>query len=91
MQAALVVGHCNSTVKHETLEGKKLLVTQPLMANGTSPDGEVLLAIDAVNAGPGDRVMISSDSKLIREFFDVENSPIRWTVIGILDPDPTEN
>lgn len=85
MQQALVVGKCSSTIKHPSLEAKKLLVTQPLMADGT-PDGEPLLAIDAVHAGPGDQVMISSDSKLIREMFAVENSPIRWTVIGVIDP-----
>ena len=86
MQAALVVGHCSSTIKHETLAAKKLLLTQPLMADGKTPDGDPLIAIDAITAGPGDRVMISSDSKLIRDTFAVENSPIRWTVIGILDP-----
>ena len=86
MLLALVVGHCNSTVKHETLESKKLLVTQPLMANGVSPDGEPLLAVDNVGAGPGDRVMLTSDGKAIREMFDVDNTPIRWAVIGIVDP-----
>ncbi|MFN3194147.1 MAG: EutN/CcmL family microcompartment protein [Aureliella sp.] len=85
MQVALVVGHCSSTVKHESLEGQKLLVTQPLMADGCSPDGAPLLVVDRFGAGAGEKVIITSDGKAIREMFGVENSPIRWAVMGITD------
>ena len=85
MQVALVVGNVNSTVKHPTLEKHKLLVTQPLMANGSSPDGPPLLAVDRLGAGAGERVILTSDGKAIREMFGVENSPIRWAVMGIVD------
>ncbi|GAB5402575.1 MAG: hypothetical protein Aurels2KO_08060 [Aureliella sp.] len=85
MQVALVVGHAQSTVKHHTLEGIKLLVAQPLMADGEQPDGPPLVAVDRMSAGAGDRVIITSDGKAIRELFGVENSPIRWAVLGIVD------
>ena len=85
MQVALVVGHTHSTVKHRTLAGHKLLVTQPLMADGRSADGPPLLAVDRLGAGPGDRVMLTSDGGAIREMFGVEHSPIRWAVLGIVD------
>ncbi|MEM7557595.1 MAG: EutN/CcmL family microcompartment protein [Planctomycetota bacterium] len=86
MQVAMVVGHSSSTVKHATLEGQKLLVTQPLMADGVSPDGAPLLVVDRFGAGAGEKVVITSDGKAIREMFNVENSPIRWAVMGIVDP-----
>lgn len=85
MQVALVVGHCSSTVKHKSLDSQKLLVTQPLMADGCSPDGAPLLAVDCLGAGAGERVMLTSDGRAIREMFGVENSPIRWAVLGIVD------
>jgi ethanolamine utilization protein EutN len=85
MQRALVVGHCSSTVKHKTLEGHKLLLAQPLMADGQSPDGAPLLVVDRIGAGSGEEVIITSDGKAIREMFGVENSPIRWAVLGIID------
>ncbi|MCA9159414.1 MAG: EutN/CcmL family microcompartment protein [Planctomycetales bacterium] len=85
MQVALVVGSTNSTIKHQTLQSHKLLVTQPLLADNESPDGAPLLAVDRMGAGPGDRVMLSSDGAAIRELFGVQNSPIRWAVIGIVD------
>jgi ethanolamine utilization protein EutN len=85
MQVALVVGHTHATVKHPTLTSHKLLVTQPLLADGVTVDGPPMLAVDRMGAGPGDRVMLTSDGAAIREMFGVENSPIRWAVMGIVD------
>lgn len=85
MQVALVVGHAHATVKHPTLSGKKLLLAQPLLADGAGTDGPPLLVVDRLGAGPGDRVMLTSDGAAIRDLFGVENSPIRWAVMGIVD------
>jgi ethanolamine utilization protein EutN len=85
MQLGFVVGTATSTVKHVTLRGQKLLVVQPLMADGRSPDGDPQVAVDAVGAGTGQTVMITSDGKFIREWVKHENTPIRWSVIGIAD------
>jgi ethanolamine utilization protein EutN len=85
MQVALVVGHAHATVKHSSLTGKKLLLTLPLLADGLRLDGPPVLAVDRFGAGPGDRVMLTSDGAAIRELFGVENSPIRWAVLGIVD------
>lgn len=85
MQIALVIGHAQATVKHPTLTGHKLLVTQPLMADGVSADGAPMLAVDRGSAGVGERVMLTSDGAAIREIFGVQNSPIRWAVLGIVN------
>lgn len=85
MQIALVVGHTHATVKHPTLNGNKLLLTQPLLADGAAADGPPLLAVDRTGAGAGDRVILTSDGAAIREIFGVQNSPIRWAVLGIVD------
>ena len=85
MQAGLVVGTATSTVKHATLRGQKLLVVQPLLADGRGPDGDPQIAVDAVGAGRGETVMITSDGRFVRELVKHENTPIRWSVIGIAD------
>jgi ethanolamine utilization protein EutN len=85
MQEALVIGHAHSTVKHKTLQSLKLLVTQPLQSDGVSADGAPTLAVDVLGAGAGDRVILTSDGAAIREVFGVQNSPIRWAVMGIVD------
>ena len=85
MQLGMVVGTANSTIKHPTLRGQKLLIVQPLMANGRGPDGDPQIAVDAVGAGKGQKVMITSDGKFVREIVKQENTPIRWSVIGVAD------
>jgi ethanolamine utilization protein EutN len=85
MQIALVIGHTHSTIKHPSLDGQKLLIAQPLMADGQSPDGGPVIAVDRSGAGPNDRVILSTDGTAIRDVFGLENSPIRWSVLGIVD------
>jgi ethanolamine utilization protein EutN len=85
MQLGLVVGTATSTIKHATMRGQKLLVVQPLLADGMGADGDPQIAIDAVGAGKGQGVMITSDGKFAREWVKHENTPIRWSVIGIRD------
>lgn len=84
MQLAKVIGRATSTVKHATLQGWKLLIVQPLGVQDKS-GGEPVLAIDNLGSGRGDRVMISSDGKYVREIMASNNTPVRWVVIGIQD------
>jgi len=86
MQLAHVIGTATATAKHPTLVGRKLLVVQPHMADGRSPDGDPLLAVDGVGAGVGETVMITSDGRFARELLQTQATPVRWTVIGIKDP-----
>ncbi|MCA9238928.1 MAG: EutN/CcmL family microcompartment protein [Planctomycetales bacterium] len=86
MLNALVVGNATATLKHPTLNGRRMLVVQPYGPDGVTPDGHPLLAVDACcGAGHGDRVMITSDGRTAREILGAENTPVRWTVIGICD------
>ena len=48
-------------------------------------DGPPLLAVDNLGAGVGQTVILTSDGRAVREIFGVENSPIRWAVLGIAD------
>jgi len=60
-------------------------VIQPFMADGRSPDGDPILAVDRLGAGRGETVIISSDGRATRELLQSDNTPVRWSVIGILD------
>lgn len=84
MQLALVVGHAVSSVKHATLDGWRLLLAQPLMANGKE-DGEPLLAIDSLGSRVGDEVILSNDGAGARQLVGAKNSPVRWFVMGLRD------
>ncbi len=85
MQIARVVGRATSTVKHPTLAGRKLLLVQPLDAAGAD-DGEPQLAIDELGASRRDRVMLTTDGAEVRKMLGAEDSPVRWAVIGVIDP-----
>ena len=85
MLAGRVIGTATSTVKHPSMEGWKLLVVQPLAADGRSPDGDPVLAVDRLGAGRGETVIVSSDGRGTRELLQSDNTPVRWSVIGIRD------
>lgn len=84
MLLALVEGNVVSTIKHPTMQGWKVLIVQPLDPEGNA-DGDPLLAIDSLGAGHGMTVLISNDGKGTREMVGSDTSPIRWSVIGIVD------
>ena len=85
MQLGTVVGTATATLKHRSMDGCKLLVVQLLSADGRSPDGEPVLAVDRLGAGRGETVMLSSDGKGTRELLKSETTPVRWSVMGIPD------
>jgi ethanolamine utilization protein EutN len=85
MLTGKVIGTATSTVKHPSLAGWKLLVVQPVGADGESADGDPLLVIDRLGAGPGERVCITSDGQVTRELVGSDTTPVRWSVMGIND------
>jgi ethanolamine utilization protein EutN len=84
MQIAIVLGSARATVKHVSFEGQKLAVLQPVTHAGKN-DGAPIIAVDAMGCRKGDRVMITSDGTYAREITKHENTPARWSVMGILD------
>jgi ethanolamine utilization protein EutN len=85
MRSGRVIGTATSTVKHPSLEGWKLLLVQPFGPDGRSPDGDPVLVVDALGAGIGQVVIISSDRKGTRELLKSNTTPASWAVIGIRD------
>ncbi|MAI31239.1 MAG: EutN/CcmL family microcompartment protein [Rubripirellula sp.] len=84
MQVALILGSTRATVKHESLVGQRMVIVQPLMLDET-PDGPPLIAVDAFGARRGDHVMLTSDGLYARDVTDNEKTPVRWSVMGIVD------
>ena len=84
MQVGRVVGQGVSTVKHPSFQGWRLLLVQMLTPEGKE-DGEPLLAIDNLGAGPADLVIVSNDGAGARELVGHKNSPARWMVLGMCD------
>ncbi len=85
MYLGRIVGSATATVKHPSMEGSKLLLVMALQADGRSVEGDPILVIDTLGAGQGETVMITSDGIGTRELLKSENSPVRWSVLGIPD------
>jgi ethanolamine utilization protein EutN len=81
MYLARVIGNAISTIKHRSLTGWRMLVVAPIRADRDDP----LLAIDSLGAGVGDVVVITNDGKGARELVGDEQSPARWSILGIVD------
>ena len=84
MIIARVVGNIVATRKQEAHEGKKILLIQPLDLEGQSM-GDVVVALDAVDAGVGDRVLAVQEGFSAMTSVGHVESPIDAAVIGIID------
>ncbi|MCS7467927.1 EutN/CcmL family microcompartment protein [Stieleria sp. ICT_E10.1] len=84
MQPAIVLGSTHATVKHESLVGMRLVVLQPI-GTDEKADGPPLIALDQLGSRKGDHVMITSDGSYAREACGHDQTPARWTVIGLID------
>ena len=83
MQLARVIGDVVVTRKDETLVGLKLLVVQPLTADG-APAGRTLVAADAVGAGVGELVFFVRGKEASFPFYPVQ-PPVDVGIVGIVD------
>ncbi len=84
MQTARVIGNVTATVKHPSFTGWRLIVLQPLDIQN-QPDEFPVIAIDQLGAGRGDLVFFTSDAKYIQQLTGRKDSPIRFSVQGIVD------
>jgi ethanolamine utilization protein EutN len=79
-----VIGDVVATQKAASHEGMKLLVVQPINLDG-SDRGEAVVAVDAVDAGVGERVLLSTEGFSAMTSVGRLNSPIDTAVIGVID------
>ena len=84
MLIARVVGDVVATQKHASHEGCKLLLVQPLNLDGTDR-GDAVIAVDAVDAGAGDRVLLVTEGFSAMTSVNRPQSPIDMAVIGFID------
>jgi microcompartment protein CcmK/EutM len=84
MIIARVIGNVVATRKQESHEGKKILLIQPLDLNG-EPMGDVVVALDAADAGIGDRVLAVQEGFSAMTAVGHTESPIDAAVVGVID------
>ncbi len=85
MYLARVVGNVVSTHKNDRLDGKKLLLVRRLDL-ADRPDGSVeVIALDVVDAGVGDKVLIVQEGSSARKIFNDPKIPVQAVVVGVVE------
>ncbi len=85
MYLARVVGNVVSTHKNDRLVGKKLLLVQKLGLDD-DPDGSMeVIALDVVDAGVGDKVLVVQEGSSARKIFQDEKIPVQAVIVGVVD------
>jgi microcompartment protein CcmK/EutM len=81
---ARVIGEVVSTIEHPTLKDKKLLVVERLTERGELT-GNSQLAVDSVDAGDGDTVLVLDEGGSAGLVTNLDNPPIRTVIVGVID------
>ena len=79
-----VIGQIYSTINHPFYDGKKMLVVEKTDEHG-KPLNDYEIAIDTVDAGIGDPVLLLSEGTGARQIFNDAKAPVRSVIVGIVD------
>ncbi len=79
-----VCGAIHSTINHKFYDNRKLLVVDKLTLDG-KPTGEYLIAVDQVDAGAGETVLVIDEGNSARSIVKDDMAPLRSVIVGIVD------
>jgi ethanolamine utilization protein EutN len=79
-----VIGNVVATHKHASHHGRTALLVQPLNLDGTDR-GDAVVALDSVDAGTGDRVLLVMEGYSAMTAVGRPESPIDMAVVGVID------
>lgn len=85
MFIARVTGEVVATVKHAALAARKQLLVVPINPFTRAESGAPLIALDFVDAGPGDTVLIVDEGNAAALVTGMANPPIRTMILGVVD------
>jgi ethanolamine utilization protein EutN len=84
MYIGKVIGSVVSTIKIDHLESRKLLIVDQLDLEGRET-GYYDIAVDVVQAGPGDTVMVIDEGNGARQILGLDPGAIRAVIVGVVD------
>lgn len=84
MKLARVVATVVSTINSPIYDNRRLLLCDLLDAEGR-PTGKYTIAIDRVDAGAGETVLVLDEGNSARQMLAAPDAPVRAIVAGIVD------
>ena len=85
MILAKVKGNLVSTQKNSYLIGHKLLLVQQIDLNSKYIGKNDVVAVDVVNAGIGDTVLLVQEGKAVQQILKHKNAPVHSIVVAVVD------
>jgi microcompartment protein CcmK/EutM len=82
---AKVTGNIVSTAKNKFLVGHKLLLIHPTNSDGTLAGKRDFIAIDMVDSGIGDTVIVVQEGDAIQQIVGHNNAPVNTMIIAVVD------
>ena len=79
-----VVGAIHSTINHPFYDARTLLIVEKTRPDG-EPAGGYLVAVDSVDAGIGDPVLVLDEGTGARQVLGSADGPVRSVIVGIVD------
>ena len=81
-----VVGTIVTTISHPHYKNRRLLVVQPLVLDGDSPESnEDFIALDNTQAGIGDTVLVNREGNGARQALKIPDGAVISVIVGIVD------
>ena len=80
-----VVGDVVSTIKNAHLQTYKLLLVRPVELDTHTPAGSELIAVDRVQAGGGDLVLVNKEGGSARLILEDEQTPVQAVIVAVVD------
>lgn len=80
-----VRGNIVSTQKNEHLKGHKLLLVRQVDLDGNFIGNKDTIAIDLVDAGIGDMVIVTQEGDAVQQILGHKKAPVHTIIVAIVD------
>lgn len=84
MKIARVTGTVVSTISFPFFDSQRLMICDLLTPEGNGGGGYTI-AVDVVDAGVGETVLVLDEGNSARQIFGIDTGPIRAVIVGIID------
>ena len=85
MTLAKVKGNVVSTQKNSNLKGHKLLIVHPIDLNNNYIGKKDIVALDFVDSGIGDTVLLVQEGKAVQQILGHRKAPVHSVIVAVVD------
>lgn len=85
MLLAKVTGNVVATQKNSYLKGHKLLIIQSIDLDGNLIGNKDVIALDFVDSGIGDTVLVVQEGAAVKQILGHRNAPVHSVIVAVVD------